>query len=196
MLDDIAKFENKVFKSKVDDIINALKLNGAGDAFRGIAKSDFLESVGDFASGANAQNADQAWDLWKQKKWSELENLFTTNNINGKWPPNRGFVEFTTEPLTVGKEIDRYGGYIDNTTGQFIDKGTFASPKGASFESRALPSETLTKAYKKYKVIKEIPGVKKGPAAPWFNQPGMGTQYELPKGINKLLEDGYIIEIP
>lgn len=152
--------------------------------------------MGDFVNGANAHIVDQAWDLWKNQKWSELEKLFKANNINGKWPPNRGFIEFISEPLAVEKEIDRYGGYIDNTTGQFIDKGTFASPKGTSFESRALPAETINKPYKKYKVIKEIPDVKKGSAIPWFNQPGMGTQYELPKGINKLLEEGYIIEIP
>ena len=137
----------------------------------------------------------QAFDLFKEKNWGKLEKLFDVNNINGKWPPNRGFIDFTTNPLGVGKEIDRYGGYIDNT-GKFVDKGTFASPKGASFESRALPPGTQNKPYKKYKVIKEIPNVKQGSAIPWFNQSGMGIQYEFNKGINKLLSEGYIIEIP
>jgi Tuberculosis necrotizing toxin len=32
-------------------------------------------------------------------------------------------------------------------------------------------------------------------AAPWFNQAGMGTQYELPLSIDKLLSEGFIIKI-
>jgi hypothetical protein len=169
-------------------------VNQAGDVVRGLNKSDFLATVGDFANGAKTQIADQAWDLWKQQKWAELEDLFVINDINGKWPPNRGFIEFTSEPLAVGQEIDRYGGYYDN--GVFKDGGNFASPKGASFESRALPADYLTsKPYRKYKVIKEIPNVKKGAAAPWFNQPGMGTQYELPLSIDKLLSEEFIIPI-
>jgi hypothetical protein len=173
-------------------------LQQAGNAFRGITKTQFFETVPEFINPANGLLGDQAWDLWKAKNWGALEDLFKTNNINGKWPPNRGFIEFTTEPLTIGKEIDRYGGYFDNN-GIFKDGGNFASPKGASFESRALPAEYLTatppKTYTKYKVIKEIPSVKKGTAAPWFNQPGMGTQYELPYSIDELLQGGFIIKI-
>ncbi len=82
--------------------------------------------------------------------------------------------------------------------GVFKDEGNFVSPIGASFESRALPADYITgpkpKPYNKYKVIKEIPSVKKGPAAPWFNQPGMGTQYELPYSIDELIKGGYIIK--
>jgi|GEM_PF-5188039 len=175
---------------------NVNVVSGAGSLVRGITKSDFIGTVGDFANGAKAQVADQAWTLWKNEDWGALENLFKTNNINVKWPPNRGFIEYTVEPLTVGKEIDRYGGYIDNADGLFKDNGLCASPKGASFESRALPADYLTtKPYKKYKVVKEIPNVKKGAAAPWFNQTGMGTQYELPLGIDKLINEGYIIHI-
>ncbi len=175
------------------------KVNRAGNVFRGITKTQFFETVAEFKIPSNGLLGYQAWDLWKAKKWGELEDLFKANNINGKWPPNRGFIEFTTEPLTVGKEIDRYGGYIDPADGLFKDNGLYASPKGASFESRALPAEYLMstppKPYNKYKVVKEIPNVKQGQAAPWFNQPGMGTQYELPLSIDKLLSEGFIIKI-
>lgn len=88
--------------------------------------------------------------------------------------------------------IDRYGGYIDDVDGLFKDKGTFASPMGASFESRALPASTQSKPYKKYRVIKEIPNVKSGEAIPWFGQPGKGIQYELPETIEDLLKDKFI----
>jgi Tuberculosis necrotizing toxin len=162
---------------------------------RGITKKDFLASVKDFINGENKIVADQAWDLWQQQKWNELENLFTINNINGNWPPNRGFIELKTETLRVGYEIDRYGGRIDETTQQFTDKGTFVSPQGTAFESRALPTEVQNKPLRKYKVVKDIPNVNTGSAIPWFNKPGMGIQHELPKGIDKLIEEGYIIQI-
>lgn len=158
------------------------------DIANGLTKAEFKNT---FSAADNL--VDQAWDLWKTQNWNELENLFKVNGINGGWPPNRGFIEFTTEPLAIGKEFDRYGGYFEN--GVFKDRGTFGSPKGAPFESRALPEETLNSPYKKYRVIKEIPEVKKGPAAPWFDQPGMGIQYEFPYSINELLEGGFITPI-
>jgi hypothetical protein len=80
---------------------------------------------------------------------------------------------------------------IDNTDGLFKDRGNFVAPEGISFESRALPAETISKPYNKYKVIKEIPNVKKGLAIPWFNQTGMGIQYELPENMSDLLKAGY-----
>jgi hypothetical protein len=166
---------------------------------RGINKTQFFESVTDFKNPANGLLGDQAWDLWKQQKWSELEELFKSNNLNFDsrrnvhWPPNRGFIDFTKETLGIGKEFDRYGGYFEN--GVFKDGGDFVSPKGASFESRALPKQTLKEPYRKYKVIKEIPEVKKGTSAPWFGQPGLGIQYELPYPIDELLKGGYIILI-
>jgi hypothetical protein len=167
----------------------------AGNIFRGITKSDFFNTVEEFKNGVNPVLGDQAWDLWKQEKWSELELLFKDKNINGGWPPNRGFIDVAVEPLAVGEEIDRYGGYIDKADGLFKDKGNFASPKGASFESRALPVATEDKPKKIYKVIKEIPNVKKGQAIPWFNQPGKGIQYELPESIDDLLKGKYIEQI-
>lgn len=48
------------------------------------------------------------------------------------------------------------------------------------------------KPYRKYRVIKEISGVKEGAAAPWFGQPGNGTQYKLPASIDDLVEDGFL----
>ena len=64
-----------------------------------------------------------------------------------------------------------------------------------NYWGRALPAQTLNEPYRKYKVIKEIPGVKKGTSAPWFGQEGMGTQYELPDSIDELLKAEYIIQI-
>jgi hypothetical protein len=78
----------------------------------------------------------------------------------------------------------------------FKDSGTFVAPDGASFPSRALPEATLGKPYNHYEVVKPIPGVKEGPAIPWFGQPGKGMQYELPPGgIDQLIKDGFIVKV-
>lgn len=55
----------------------------------------------------------------------------------------------------------------------------------------------LNKPYSKYKVVKEISGVKHGKTIPWFDQPGNGLQYEFPEesGIGYLLKNGYIEKI-
>ncbi|MBL7932504.1 MAG: TNT domain-containing protein [Bacteroidia bacterium] len=131
-----------------------------------------------------------AWNYFKQGKWKELEEIFKTNNVNGGWPPNRGFIRFSTKNFEINTTFDRYGGYFEN--GVFKDKGTFASPLGATFESRALPASTLNKPYRKYKVLKQIPNVKSGEAIPWFDQVGNGIQFELPESIDDLISGGFI----
>ena len=87
--------------------------------------------------------------------------------------------------------FDRYGGRIQD--GKFVDTGTFIAPADVPFSARALPESTKLSPYNAYEVLKPIPGVKQGQAIPWLNQPGMGTQFELPKGgIDALLEGEYI----
>lgn len=83
------------------------------------------------------------------------------------------------------------GGWHDES-GNFHDRGAFASPEGIPFEQRALPNESLSKPYKVYEVVKPIEGVKEGEVIPWFNQPGGGVQYELPGKIEDLVEGGYL----
>jgi hypothetical protein len=85
------------------------------------------------------------------------------------------------EALSPGTMIDRYGG----------PTGSFASPKGTPFGARALPPESLKKPYLQYEVLKPVE-VNSGKAAPWFGQPGMGTQYEFSKSIQQLLDEGVL----
>ncbi len=110
----------------------------------------------------------------------------------GAWPPNRGFIKATSITLKPGTKIDRYGGRIKD--GIFSDTGTFVSPAGSSFASRALPLDTLDKPYKIYEVVNPI-HADAGPAIPWFEQPGGGTQYELSKSIKQLLDANKIREV-
>ena len=99
------------------------------------------------------------------------------------YPPNRGFefdpIETTLKP---GSSIDRYG----------PRSGTFASPEGTPFGQRSLPASAASKPYEAYEVLKPIEGVNMGPARPWFGQPGLGVQYELPAPIQQLIDDGFL----
>jgi hypothetical protein len=167
-----------------------------GDLYEDAAKgakntsySDFVDSVPEFAN--DPAMAQKAYDLFQQGKWGELETLFKENNLNSGWPPNRGFADYTTTTIPKDKVIDRYGGWYDEN-GKFNDKGTFASPDGVPFEDRALPADTKNKPYNKYRVLKPIENVREGPAIPWFEQKGLGTQYELPMSVQKLIKEGYL----
>ena len=157
--------------------------------------NNFSNSVKEFEG--NPALAREAHDLYSQQKWGELEELMNKNNINGGFPPNDGFISSRTTTLRPGTKIDRYGGFYKD--GEFVDQGKFVSPKGASFESRALPeSYQNTKPFTSYEVLKPIPSVQEGQAIPWFGQEGMGTQYKIPQanGIQDLLDGKYIKKLP
>jgi hypothetical protein len=166
-----------------------------GESARGVTKEEFFESVADFHNGKNPELAEEAWNLWKDQKWSALERLFNENELNGGWPPNRGFVHIEKVTLDEGFEFDRYGGRT-NPDGIFEDNGAFIAERTTPFEDRALPESYKDggKPLNDYKTVKPIDDVKKGPAIPWFGQKGLGTQFELPKGIDGLknIDDPFI----
>ncbi|QEC78327.1 TNT domain-containing protein [Mucilaginibacter ginsenosidivorax] len=160
---------------------------------RGVSYSVFVASVADFADSTKKTLAKTAWQLWKHEQWAELEQFFSTNNLNGGWPPNRGALSLKMITLQAGLLVDRYGGYYDADS-VFQDKGTFVSFVNVPFPQRALPDKTLQSPYRVYKIVKPIADVKKGQIIPWFNKPGLGIQFELPYNINDLKKGGYIAE--
>ncbi|OBV39387.1 RHS repeat-associated core domain-containing protein [Janthinobacterium psychrotolerans] len=102
------------------------------------------------------------------------------------WPANRGFNDspnkFSLLPMTT---IDRFG----------HPGGTFVSPQGVQFSHRALPQSYRNgKPYHVYEILKSIQ-VDAGLAAPWFNQKGLGMQYELPLPVSDLIKNGSLIEV-
>lgn len=102
---------------------------------------------------------------------------------NVDWPPNNGF-SGTPEPVSLrpGVRIDRYGSA----------NGGFLSPAGTPFDQRALPNGSANSQFTTYEVVKPLP-VNSGPAAPWFGQPGGGTQYQLRGGnVQQMIDEGYI----
>ncbi len=105
---------------------------------------------------------------------------------NGKyiWPPNDGFVDTPVKKVfKPGEKFDRYGS----------KDGFFTAPIGTPFEMRSLPREYELKKYHVYEVVKPFE-VLEGKAAPWFDQPGGGIQYKMPKTIKELINEGYIKE--
>ena len=130
----------------------------------------FAVKVGEKEGGKIAEGAGKA------NKWVD-----EAGNIN--WPPNRGFIS-EPEKMTLkpGTRLDRYGN----------ERGTFVAPEGTPYGMRALPKGTdLNQPYNVYEVVKPIDAMG-GKASPWFDEPGLGTQYELSQKISDLLKDGYL----
>jgi hypothetical protein len=98
------------------------------------------------------------------------------------WPPNDGCAGTPTPgSLTAGELIDRFGS----------EGGTFFSPKGASYQSRAVPYVCPQMDYRVYRVLKPI-AVKSCRAAPWFNEPGGAVQVQTADPAYKLVANGVI----
>ncbi|KAL5361196.1 hypothetical protein BJX96DRAFT_82351 [Aspergillus floccosus] len=117
------------------------------------------------------------------------------SNGSYHYPDSNGFVLSNDEQpilgnvtLPVGRKVDRFGG----------EGGNFLGPLGAPYIERSLPPSNLDNFdgdfpynYHVYEVTKELT-VTLGPVAPWFEQPGMGTQFVTFDKISTLLEDGYL----
>src|SRR5450631_4213051 len=82
------------------------------------------------------------WDL--VPRWIQ----WTSPNASVSWPPDDGCAA-AAEPKTLaaGAIIDRFGS----------EDGTFFSPKGESFASRAVPYVCREMDYRVYKVLAPIP---------------------------------------
>lgn len=87
--------------------------------------------------------------------------------------------------LSPGVRIDRFG----RPTGGFV------ALEGTPFGERALPVSSYDSEYHVYEVMKPIEGVRAGPAEPWFDQPGRGIQFQLPRSVAAHLKDGELSEI-
>lgn len=101
-----------------------------------------------------------------------------------KWPPNNGAVAGTEKTITlkIGTILGRYGS----------DKGYYVTNPGADPTTLSLSPTTDLTHYTEYIVKRDIQGVISATIAPWFDQPGGGVQYLLPKMIKILVEKGYI----
>ena len=96
-----------------------------------------------------------------------------------KWPPHDGFA---ADPVPIvlppGMLLDRFGG----------DGGRFFSPRGASYDGRALPYDCTLQPYKTYRVKAPLL-VWVGRAAPWFDAGGGATQFQTDATASQLVAD-------
>jgi filamentous hemagglutinin len=104
-----------------------------------------------------------------------------------RWPEKTdGFLNGVYQDATLqpGTVIDRYGS----------ENGKFFSPLGTPFEERALPANRVSDTVRKYEVLRPLP-VQEGVIAPWFDQPGGGTQFKMGMTAKQLVKEGYIREV-
>jgi hypothetical protein len=110
------------------------------------------------------------WDL--VPRWIAWANDKATIS----WPPNDGCAAApVAEALPAGTLIDRFGS----------EGGSFFSPKGESYRSRAVPYVCQAMEYRVYQVLKTLP-VKACKAAPWFGEPGGAEQFQTADPAFKL----------
>lgn len=136
-----------------------------------------------------------------------IQDFTNFNHTAYVYPPFDGFALDgqgqpikTRQELLPGYRLDRFG----NPGGRYL------SPLGTPFSSRALPPANLITPenaplanYHVYCVLKPF-FVDSGPIAPWFAQPGWGTQYKLnaaylPEAgtaltVTWLVQNGFLVE--
>jgi len=106
---------------------------------------------------------------------------------NWRTDTESGAVPGTTHPdvLAPNQIIDRFG----------HPGGDFVSDAGVPFPQRALPPDSIVKGYHQYQVLKDIP-VTAGQVAGDFGQAGGSIQYVLSNKVQRLLDNGYLRELP
>ncbi|MGW2746903.1 TNT domain-containing protein [Streptomyces sp. NPDC001450] len=133
--------------------------------------------------------------------WQTNPEKDPTQQIGGWWfPDNHGFV------LRNGRPVERS---LTLQKGQRVDlfgrgnPGNFLAPEGTPYAKRAIPPSNLDNYssanppfnYHLYEVIAPFT-VEAGPARPWFNQSGLGTQYYTSTTVGDLIQAQKLREIP
>ncbi|KAF9903872.1 hypothetical protein EC991_003249 [Linnemannia zychae] len=122
--------------------------------------------------------------------------------VNGSYtyPDNDGFMISTANTpikgnatLPIGTLIDRFGS----------EYGSFLAPAEAPYPQRSIPPSNLDTPkdqpnypfnYRVYRVKQPLL-VEAGPIAPYFGQPGAGTQYRTFSNIMTLIANGFLERI-
>jgi|GEM_PF-1476541 len=145
---------------------------------------------------ATEKEYQEAFLLWGNEQWKELNEYFIRHNLNDGWPPYNGFIESHKVTLKRGVILDRYD-YNGASLVDGIHRGRFASPKKSdgsmfSFKSRALRGDETDYAEFYDLVVLEDISVEQGSIIPWFNQPGQGSQIMFSEDIEELIKEGKI----
>ncbi|WP_126651690.1 fibronectin type III domain-containing protein [Chryseobacterium aureum] len=203
---DFVKLSNDLKGKTVDEAVDILKGKDIVIVYKGIKYEDFIATVGDFAGGAKEDLAKQAYKLWGEEKWSDLEKLFKDNNLNGGWPPFNGAKSIEKVEMSsqlVGKVFDRFqvGKYADGLGGSFASP-VLNSTEGVAdlvftYDSRALANKIKEGTYYyKFRIKDDVPGLffEYGEAIPWFEYMGTADQVKSSSKFNDILDHIEIIE--
>ncbi|MBO2454548.1 TNT domain-containing protein [Actinomadura barringtoniae] len=98
-------------------------------------------------------------------------------------PPLSLFRNRQVIELPAGARVDRYGGPSGNVV--YVAR--------TPFHQRSLPADWESRPYYTYRLLTPL-RVLTGTAVPWFEQPGGGTAYILPRAIADHLADGTLTE--
>ena len=176
-----AKAAAEAFSKVANEAIASGKLTAAEvsalEGYVGTAQMyiDVLGLLGDNGVVSGAGNAVESYKAAKAANWKKPDG-------STWWPDDEGFADTPDETtLQPGTKIDRYG----------KTSGVYASPEGTPYEQRSLAPGSENSPYNIYEVVRPF-DVKAGTVAPWFDQPGGGTQYKLPMSIQELIDLGYI----
>ncbi|MER5268230.1 glycohydrolase toxin TNT-related protein [Actinosynnema sp. NPDC002837] len=105
------------------------------------------------------------------------------NPMNGE-PPLTLFRHKTMVELPAGMEVDRFG----------EGEGNLVYAAGTPFAQRSLVPSWINRPYHVYRLRRPVE-VLTGVAVPWFEQPGGGTAYLMPKTIDDMVADGVLVEV-
>ncbi|MBB5954983.1 hypothetical protein FHS29_001553 [Saccharothrix tamanrassetensis] len=86
--------------------------------------------------------------------------------------------------LPTGMEVDRFGD----------GSGNLVYAAGTPFAERSLVPSWINRPYRVYRLRRPVE-VLTGVAVPWFEQPGGGTAYLLPKSVEDMLAEGVLVEV-
>jgi len=160
-----------VFNRLVASLCISLVLLGPAQVVPALAQTDQAATAAPAGFPANLR-----WDL--VPKWIQ----WTASKVTISWPPNDGCAQVPqSQTLAAGTLIDRFGS----------EGGSFFSPKGESFKSRAVPYVCTQMDYRVYRVVKPLP-VKSCNAASWFGETGGAVQVQTADPAYKLVAAGAI----
>ncbi|WP_238412472.1 TNT domain-containing protein [Saccharothrix deserti] len=103
--------------------------------------------------------------------------------MNGE-PPLTLFRHKKMVELPPGMEVDRFG----------EGEGNLVYAAGTPFAQRSLVPSWVNRPYHVYRLRRPVE-VLTGVAVPWFEQPGGGTAYLMPKTIDEMIADGVLVEV-
>jgi hypothetical protein len=103
--------------------------------------------------------------------------------MNGE-PPLTLFRGKRLLELQPGTEVDRFG----------TPEGNLTYVAGTPFEQRSLVPDWVRRPYHVYRVLRPVQALTGG-AIPWFDQPGGGTAYLLPRAVEEMVGTGELVEV-